>query len=656
MPSRDNAEEALALVVEKTTRTFLQRVLDAVLAAIRSGRTDDAQPVLALGVLMNWWTDEVSDRVVESIRESWQAAFGVATSVSPRSDAMAFHIAAVRDRLSRSALPEIPEAAFDQVRLSMSVGTLGGWGTEQRSRDIAERLAWEPDKTYWEEQKALAENEIDKILDPLGKPGSDNRVYAHMHDPHVKVWQAVRAEAVDKIKEHEGDWKVRATRIARTEATASWNSGSLAALAAEGRPYKRWLAHIDDRTRESHKDADGQVVPLSRPFHVGKSLLMMPGDPAAPPWETINCRCTIVGADEPGTKALTAGGGEDQVRVPAGNGHLSGRWLDMPGTILASLPTFEPALPTVDTPVGDLVAGDGVVLEDTVHEVTKPVPSLTTRNTETNETAKHNPPKTALWKKVVLPLAAALMLAGIAVGGVAQAEPQDVNRPPDVTTSEVVTVPAPTTVTGYRDMFATVDTAEWGAADVGLSVDLPSGQRVWLYGDTLSGTNGFVHSTAITQDGGTLHVSHGGQQLLPDKADNQIYWIEGAKPVGGNKIAVDAALMDIGTNGPWDFTRHRPDAHRAIVVVDPTGDVTFDHWATWVPGNPPSTYMKVLEPHHYQYNERAHPTIVLDSGRVLYTYSQNWDDSFENHKNADGSIRYSDWATIFSSGPDRTYR
>jgi hypothetical protein len=339
MQSRDEAEDVLTLVVEETTRTFLQQVLDAVLAAIKGGRFDDAQPVLALGVLLNWWTDNVGERVVESIQESWQAAYGVTFKgeevVTARADAMAFHIAAVRDRLSRSALPEIPEAAFDDVRLSQSAAALGGWDTERQARDIAERLAWEPDKEYWKQQKAYAEDEIDKILDPMGKPGSPARTYAHKHDPQVKVWQAFRAHAVDKIKEDEGDWVVRATRIARTEATAAWNSGSLAALAAEGRTHKKWLAHTkgrgSSRTRESHREAHGQVVPISRPFRVGESLLMMPGDPSAPPWETINCRCTVVGADEPEKKALTAGAGwRDQLRIPKGNGERSGRWTYTP--------------------------------------------------------------------------------------------------------------------------------------------------------------------------------------------------------------------------------------------------------------------------------------------------------------------------------------
>jgi hypothetical protein len=371
--SRDESEKALEATVQEETKSFLQRVLEAVALAIAQGRVRDVQPTLALGTLLGWWTDAVGDKVVDAVRESWQAAFTVTLAgrpqVDPRADAMAFHIAAVKDRLSRSALPEIPEQAFDQVRLSQSAAALNGKGHEWLARDIAERLAWEPNKDYWREQKADAEAAIDAILNPLGKPGTPARTHAHKHDPQVKFWQGIRAEAVDKIREDEGDWKVRATRIARTESTSAWNSGALAALAAEGRTHKRWVAAVgrrdpQRRTRDSHREAHGQVVPISRPFRVGKSLLMMPGDPGAPPHEVINCRCTVVGADEPATLTSSAAlrvarlarkmgvafavlnqSWPDQLRIPRGNGERSGRWTYTPwmhlDDLLASLDGLE---------------------------------------------------------------------------------------------------------------------------------------------------------------------------------------------------------------------------------------------------------------------------------------------------------------------------
>lgn len=58
-------------------------------------------------------------------------------------------------------------------------------------------------------------------------------------------------------------------------------------------PKKEWNAILDSRTRETHAEADGQVVGLMEYFHVGDSLLMFPGDTSANPdgKEIFNCRC-----------------------------------------------------------------------------------------------------------------------------------------------------------------------------------------------------------------------------------------------------------------------------------------------------------------------------------------------------------------------------
>src|SRR3546814_9351006 len=90
-------------------------------------------------------------------------------------------------------------------------------------------------------------------------------------------------------------WQTRAQRSARTESTGAYNAAGLAALADEGEASKVWIATEDSRTRPSHADADRQVQPLTAPFEVGASALLIPGDPTGPPHETVNCRCTAVG-------------------------------------------------------------------------------------------------------------------------------------------------------------------------------------------------------------------------------------------------------------------------------------------------------------------------------------------------------------------------
>jgi len=90
------------------------------------------------------------------------------------------------------------------------------------------------------------------------------------------------------------EWKT-AVRNARTAMTAAQNSGRLGSYQnAESigiKMQKRWLATLDDRTRESHQELDGETVPVNEPF---SNKLMYPGDPEGDPSEVYNCRCTMV--------------------------------------------------------------------------------------------------------------------------------------------------------------------------------------------------------------------------------------------------------------------------------------------------------------------------------------------------------------------------
>lgn len=102
--------------------------------------------------------------------------------------------------------------------------------------------------------------------------------------------------------------KSRATMIARTETIGALNQA--ANSYAENLPSgivgrKQWAAHHDDRTRPTHRMADGQEVPLTQNFRVGASTMAFPGDPTAPPNEVCNCRCSLFYL--PAATALTKG-------------------------------------------------------------------------------------------------------------------------------------------------------------------------------------------------------------------------------------------------------------------------------------------------------------------------------------------------------------
>ena len=90
----------------------------------------------------------------------------------------------------------------------------------------------------------------------------------------------------------------RARTIARTESHQSGMTGQQFAAEETAEELgltmrKEWLATVDDRTRESHTEANGQTVELNDSFEVGDASLAYPGDPSGPAEEVINCRCVV---------------------------------------------------------------------------------------------------------------------------------------------------------------------------------------------------------------------------------------------------------------------------------------------------------------------------------------------------------------------------
>ena len=101
--------------------------------------------------------------------------------------------------------------------------------------------------------------------------------------------------------------RTAALRNARTAYTGAQNAGRQAAFERAARMgikiQRVWKAVKDLRTRDSHGEADGQVVGVNEPFSVGGAHMMFPGDPSGPPREVYNCRCTIDEVEKPGIEA-----------------------------------------------------------------------------------------------------------------------------------------------------------------------------------------------------------------------------------------------------------------------------------------------------------------------------------------------------------------
>jgi hypothetical protein len=88
--------------------------------------------------------------------------------------------------------------------------------------------------------------------------------------------------------------RTRARVIARTETHSAANYGAFGAAEETGLTLeKEWISAEDERTREAHAAADGQIVGKDEMFDIGGFGAMYPGDPSLPADQSINCRCAI---------------------------------------------------------------------------------------------------------------------------------------------------------------------------------------------------------------------------------------------------------------------------------------------------------------------------------------------------------------------------
>ena len=95
------------------------------------------------------------------------------------------------------------------------------------------------------------------------------------------------ANNVTKRFDQLASWEAK--RIARTEVNTSHNKATVDTYNDLGVEYTQWIAASDDRTRDSHVEVDGEIIPMGGTYSNG---LAYPGDMSGPIEEWINCRCS----------------------------------------------------------------------------------------------------------------------------------------------------------------------------------------------------------------------------------------------------------------------------------------------------------------------------------------------------------------------------
>ena len=146
------------------------------------------------------------------------------------------------------------------------------------------------------------------VLDPRVVRFLERRAQRFAREVNETTWSALKESLAEGIEAGESveDLAARVEgvmgdriassgeTIARTEVIGASNGATLEAWQQSGVvDGKEWLAALDDRTRDTHRAAHGQVVGLDENFEVGDATGPAPGQMGAAE-EDINCRCTML--------------------------------------------------------------------------------------------------------------------------------------------------------------------------------------------------------------------------------------------------------------------------------------------------------------------------------------------------------------------------
>jgi len=119
----------------------------------------------------------------------------------------------------------------------------------------------------------------------------DEDVLAHVSRVSQEIVESTARHFTDPYFTSED----RATVLAENDANYIVSYDEYEDAEADGCTMKRWKTMLDKKVRDSHRDVEGEEVPIGTPFFVGDSLLMFPGDTQfdPDPAEIVNCRCSV---------------------------------------------------------------------------------------------------------------------------------------------------------------------------------------------------------------------------------------------------------------------------------------------------------------------------------------------------------------------------
>jgi len=191
-----------------------------------------------------------------------------------------------------AAVRRVIDEDREELRVVLQEGATNGAGAGRRM--ASRRFGLEIDfdvvpQSALNELTGFVDDVNDDVLDTIG-----DGVESTLKDAFE---EGLDRDAVADIMREQLDNELgdaAAQRHARTLVQGASERGNHSAIRESSAVGERWVATSDGRTRDTHIEVEGQVVPVGDTFRVGGSQLKHPGDPSGPIEEIANCRCTAV--------------------------------------------------------------------------------------------------------------------------------------------------------------------------------------------------------------------------------------------------------------------------------------------------------------------------------------------------------------------------
>lgn len=285
-------EDSIAVKLAQTYRRWIDRLL---------GKTDDPLN-LADGVI-----DGMAPGIIQAFAEGARTPPIDTGSSDPRAFVdVDFDVLnpAVRRHMTEYALDRIVAITESQraaIRDALLRGpVLQGIGPLEVARTIRQSIGLTPYQTSTVESFRVALMQLDpRALDRKLRDRRFDKTLSRA----IETNEPLSGEQINAMVDayHRRALALRARTIARTEALRATSYGGLARAQEildehpELDATKRWLATKDERTRDTHRNLDGQEVDgMQTPFiTTAGNQLRWPIDENGVAAETINCRCTL---------------------------------------------------------------------------------------------------------------------------------------------------------------------------------------------------------------------------------------------------------------------------------------------------------------------------------------------------------------------------